>query len=253
MESPVDSAVQLICASDHAVALTGAGISTDSGIPDFRSPGGLWSTFPATFGDYHTFVTHPNQFLELGRTLLPPLLSAVPNEGHKALKRLEDLNILQGIITQNIDGLHQMGGSRKVIEIHGTYKTATCLQCRRAFTLAELLPLSSSSLVCPHCSGIIKPDVVMVGESLPEESFSHAVALTQQADLMIVAGSSLEVVPASHLVVLASRNKIPLIILNNTATTLDRLADIILRERISVCLPHLVTLVRKEVIPCESR
>lgn len=253
MESPVDSAVQLLCASDHAVALTGAGISTDSGIPDFRSPGGLWSTFPAAFGDYHTFVTHPEQFLELGKTLLPLLLSAVPNEGHKALKRLEDLNILQVIITQNIDGLHQMAGSRKVIEIHGTHKTATCLQCKRAFTLTELLPLSNSSYVCPDCSGIIKPDVVMFGEPLSEEAFQQAAALTQKADLMIVAGSSLEVVPASHLVVLASHNKIPLIIINNTPTALDSLADVILRERISECLPHLAALVKKEVTLCESR
>ncbi|MBU7015782.1 MAG: NAD-dependent protein deacylase [Theionarchaea archaeon] len=253
MESPVDSAVRLLSASDYAVALTGAGISTDSGIPDFRSPGGLWNTFPAIFGDYHSFLTNPEQVLELGRVLLPLLFSAVPNEGHKAMKKLEDLDILQAIITQNIDGLHQMAGSKTVVEIHGTYKTATCLGCKRAFTLPELLPLSSSSLICPDCLGIVKPDVVMFGEPLPEEAFSQAVALTEQADLMIVAGSSLEVIPASHLVTMASRNKVPLIFINKSQTALDKLADIILRETISECLPHLVALVRKEVIPCESQ
>ena len=240
MESTLDMAVHFMRESSSLVALTGAGISTDSGIPDFRSPGGIWSTYPAVLGDYRYFEKHPEEFLKLGRELLPVLLGAQPNKGHNALKELEDMGYLKAVITQNIDGLHQAAGSRTVIEIHGTYKTATCTKCGKKFSIEEVISFLPRMPLCPDCSNIIKPDVVMFGESLPREAFLKARTLAETADVMLVAGSSLEVYPASHLVLVTKSNHGRIIIVNDTKTALDKVADLQLRENLSVCLPHIV-------------
>jgi NAD-dependent deacetylase len=240
MESVIDRAVEFIQESSALVALTGAGISTDSGIPDFRSPTGIWSKYSTELGNYRYFEKNPELFFKMAKELLPSLLSAVPNKGHIALKDLEGTGTLKAIITQNIDGLHQEAGSERVIEIHGTYKTATCLQCSRKFRFDEILPLFETVPVCPDCSGIIKPDVIMFGEKLPREAFLEAVRLAEEADLMIVAGSRLEVYPASHLVLVTKKRGGRIIIINDTRTALDNVADILLREPLSVCLPEIV-------------
>lgn len=244
MES-IDLAVQVIRRSSSAIALTGAGISTDSGIPDFRSPDGLWSKYPITFGEYHYFEKHPEQFLKLGKELLPVLLQAQPNKGHNALKELEDMGYIKAVITQNIDGLHQMAGSKKVIEIHGTYKTATCTQCGKKYTIDQILSLLENLPLCSDCSSIIKPDVVMFGEQLPYEAFLEAKYLSQDADVMIVAGSSLEVYPASHLVLVTKGNGGRIIILNDTETAFDHIADVVVRKNLSVSLPYIVTTLKE--------
>lgn len=246
--NPVDLAVQLIKESSSTVALTGAGISTDSGIPDFRSPDGIWSRYPVTLGEYQHFMKSPEKFLALGKELLPTLMNAKPNKGHKALKELEDMGKLKAVITQNIDGLHQMAGSEKVIEIHGTYKTATCTNCSKKFTVAEILDLSKGIPLCPDCSGIVKPDVVMFGEALPKKAFQEAKKLSEEADLMIVVGSSLEVYPASHLVLVTKANNGCIIIINDEKTGLDRVADVTIRENISVCLPQITEKLKEEEV-----
>ena len=235
-----DLAVQVIRESSSIVALTGAGISTDSGIPDFRSPQGLWSKYPVTFGGYEYYMKHPEQLLELGRELFPKLRDAQPNKGHRALKELEDMGKLKAIITQNIDGLHQMAGSKDVIEIHGTYKTGTCMNCKKKFSEDEVFALLDKIPLCPDCSGLVKPDVVMFGEQLPKEAFLRAKNLSEESDLMIVAGSSLEVYPASHLVLVTKSSHGRIIIANDTETALDKVADITIRENLSVCLPRIV-------------
>jgi NAD-dependent deacetylase len=242
----IDLAVQLLRESKSAVALTGAGISTDSGIPDFRSPGGIWSKYPAKFGDFRHFEKHPEQFFKIGRELLPLLANAVPNAGHFALKELEDMDCLKAVITQNVDGLHQEAGSQKVIEIHGTYKTATCLQCNRKFTEDEVVSFLEKIPLCPDCSGIIKPDVVMFGEKLPKKAFREALQLAEQADVMIAAGTSLEVYPASHLLLVTKSNKGSIIIVNDTKTALDKVADVVIHESLSVCLPHIAEKLKQE-------
>lgn len=248
MESTIDTAIRLIEQSSSMVVMTGAGISTDSGIPDFRSPQGLWSKIPMAMGSIHYFKTHPEKFIELSSTLLPVLLQATPNQGHCALKELEDLGYCEAIITQNIDGLHQLAGSQTVIEIHGTYKTATCLQCGRKYTIEELVSQMNTGLSCTcfHCSGFIKPDVVMFGEHLPQPALLQATALTQKADVMLVAGSSLEVYPASHLVLSVSNQGGSVIIINNTKTALDNIADVIIRDQLSVSLSHIVEILKRE-------
>lgn len=248
MES-VDLAVELIKTSPSVIALTGAGISTDSGIPDFRSPGGIWSKYPAKFGDYNYFLSHPEHMVALGRELLPLLLQAKPNRGHTALKDLEDMGKLKAVITQNVDGLHQMAGSQNVIEIHGTYKTATCTGCSRSFTVDELLSLMHGLPLCPECSSVIKPDVIMFGEPLPRKAFLEAKTLSEKADLMIVAGSRLEVYPASNLVLVTKGHKGNIIIINNTKTALDKVADVIIRGELSSCLPQVVEKLKEEEKP----
>jgi NAD-dependent deacetylase len=248
MKSTIDDAINLIRRSSSMVVLTGAGISTDSGIPDFRSPQGLWSIMPAAMGSIQYFKDHPEKFLELGKTLLPLLQNATPNAGHIALKELEDRGYVKAIITQNIDGLHQQAGSNRVIEIHGTYKTATCMNCRKQYTVEEILsqaPLSIS-LICPACSGQIKPDVVLFGEPLPPEAFTQATSLAQEADVMLVAGSSLEVYPASHLVLEITHHGGSVIIVNNEETALDNIADVIIHHQLSVSLPQIVEGLKKE-------
>ncbi len=231
------------------MALTGAGISTDSGIPDFRSPDGIWSKYPQQFGEYQYFEKHPEHLLRLGQELLPLLLNAQPNKGHRALKELEDMGKLEAVITQNIDGLHQMAGSKKVIEVHGTYKTATCTKCNKKFTLDQMLQLTNDIPSCPDCLGLVKPDVVMFGEKLPYEAFLEAKQLSEKADLMLAAGSSLEVYPASHLVLVTKGSGGHIIIMNDTKTALDKVADIIIQENLSVCLPLLVEKLKEEMIP----
>ncbi|MBU7017515.1 MAG: NAD-dependent deacylase [Theionarchaea archaeon] len=243
---PIDLAVRLIKESSSLVALTGAGISTDSGIPDFRSPDGIWNRYPALLGDYSTFQKHPEKFLELGKELLPVLMSAQPNKGHTALRDLEGMGYIKAVITQNIDGLHQAAGTQKVIEIHGTYKTATCTRCYRKFSIDEMLSLLRGIPLCPDCSSIVKPDVVMFGEQLPREAFLEAKKLAEDADVMIVAGSSLEVYPASHLVLVTKGNHGRIIIINDTKTALDRVADVVIRDNLSVQLPRIVEKCKEE-------
>ncbi|MBU7044294.1 MAG: NAD-dependent deacylase [Theionarchaea archaeon] len=248
MKSTIDAAIHLIVQSSSMVVMTGAGISTDSGIPDFRSPQGLWSKIPMAMGSIQYFKAHPDKFIELASTLLPILLQATPNQGHYALKEMEDLGYCEAIITQNIDGLHQLAGSQTVIEIHGTYKTATCLQCGKQYTVEELASQMNAGLscTCSQCSGFIKPDVVMFGEHLPQPAFSQAAALVQKVDVMLVAGSSLEVYPASHLVLSVSNQGGSVIIINNTKTALDRIADVIIRDQLSVSLSQIVERLKRE-------
>jgi NAD-dependent deacetylase len=222
------------------IALTGAGISTDSGIPDFRSPHGIWNKYPVLQGDVTSFMQNPDQFFELGKELYPKLKNAHPNKGHISLKKLEDMGHLQCIITQNIDGLHQKAGSKNVIELHGTYATSTCLTCGTQYDTDEFMPLSGMPR-CPHCSGIVKPDVIMFGESLPQKAFSKAVSLSQKADVMVVIGSSLQVTPASRLVFVTKQNNGKIIIINNTKTVLHSAADISIQKEISHVLPVIVS------------
>ncbi|MGD2248568.1 MAG: Sir2 family NAD-dependent protein deacetylase [Candidatus Methanofastidiosia archaeon] len=240
MESSINTVVTYISESSMCIALTGAGISTDSGIPDFRSPHGIWNKYPVLQGDVTSFMQNPDQFFELGKELYPKLKNAHPNKGHISLKKLEDMGHLQCIITQNIDGLHQKAGSKNVIELHGTYATSTCLTCGTQYDTDEFMPLSGMPR-CPHCSGIVKPDVIMFGESLPQKAFSKAVSLSQKADVMVVIGSSLQVTPASRLVFVTKQNNGKIIIINNTKTVLHSAADISIQKEISHVLPVIVS------------
>jgi NAD-dependent deacetylase len=188
---------RLIQDNQPCIALTGAGVSTESGIPDFRSAGGTWSQFdPYEVGSIDAFRRDPARVWEFYALRLGVLADAEPNAAHHALARLEAAGLLDAVITQNVDRLHAAAGSRDVIEVHGSIERAVCLACgAEVLDLRSLLPLPR----CPHCGPVLKRGVVMDGEVLPEEAMHRAIDLARSASLMLVVGSSLEVWPVAGL------------------------------------------------------
>jgi NAD-dependent deacetylase len=176
------------------VVLTGAGISTESGIPDFRSPTGIWTQYdPMEYATIDAFRRDPEKVWEFYALRLRVLAEAGPNAGHLALAELERRGLIQAVVTQNIDGLHQRAGSRDVIEVHGSIRTAACLAC------GEEAPLERAMPHCPRCGEIMKPGVVMFGELLPPGAMERASGLARGAGLLLVVGSALEVYPVAGL------------------------------------------------------
>lgn len=194
---------RLIRENQPCVALTGAGVSTESGIPDFRSPSGLWAQFdPLDYGSIDAFRSDPERVWRFYAPRFAMLTSAEPNAAHRALAELELLGLLSAVVTQNIDLLHERAGSRDVVEVHGSIRASTCADCRRSYPLAEVLPLieaGGGAPRCTDCGAVLKPDVVFFGELLPEQEIDRAFALAREARLMLVVGSSLEVQPVAGL------------------------------------------------------
>ncbi len=235
MPRPVEQAIALLSAARHMVALTGAGISTPSGIPDFRSQSsGLWTeTDPLVVASIWAFHDRPEQFYHWIRPIIVKMLAAGPNVAHRTLALLEQQGLMKAVITQNIDSLHLKAGSRRVLEVHGHTRTADCLDCHHSITSD---PLWSAVLAgvqppsCPTCGGLLKPDVVLFGEPLPYEALSAAQHETLAADVMLIVGSSLEVMPAADLPLLARRRGAATILVNLTPTPLDEYMDVVIRE-----------------------
>jgi NAD-dependent deacetylase len=195
----VERLAELLQARRPCVVLTGAGISTESGIPDFRSPGGIWAEYdPLEYATIDAFLADPAKVWDFYSKRLALLGSAEPNDGHRALAELEDRGWVHAVITQNIDRLHERAGSRALVEVHGSIRTSSCLDCGTVVPFAEvaaLLPVPA----CPNCGRVLKPDVVMFGELLPEAAIARAMQLAAQAGLLLVVGSSLEVYPVAGL------------------------------------------------------
>jgi NAD-dependent deacetylase len=192
----VQEAVRIFRQSRKVVALTGAGVSTESGIPDFRSAGGLWSRFdPIEYGTLGAFENDPGKVWKMLRELVD-IADATPNPGHKALAKMEETGILKGIITQNIDMLHQKAGSRTVVEFHGSIGMFTCLECMRKYTLTDVRHMNVPPH-CESCSAVLKPDVVFFDEQIPPLAIQQTDDLLKGADLLLVAGTSCQVIPAS--------------------------------------------------------
>lgn len=193
---------ELIQAQQPCVVLTGAGISTESGIPDFRSASGLWASYdPQEYATIDAFRRDPEKVWDFYAKRLGVLATAAPNAGHRALARLEEAGLVQAIVTQNVDGLHQAAGSRQVVEVHGSIRSASCLRCGTRLEHDELTSLLETTPAppCPACGAIVKPDVVMFGELLPLAAIERATALARGAGLLLVVGSSLEVWPVAGL------------------------------------------------------
>ena len=185
-----------------AVVLTGAGISTESGIPDFRSPSGIWAQYdPAEYATIEAFRADPRKVWSFYSTRLRVLVEADPNAGHAALAELERRGHVSAVVTQNIDGLHERAGSMEVVEVHGSIRSATCPGCGARYGLDDLLALLAEAGVpaCESCGAIVKPDVVMFGELLPEAAIDRAFELARSTGLLLVVGSTLEVWPVSML------------------------------------------------------
>ena len=241
----VEFAAELIRKAHHTVFLTGAGFSTPSGIPDFRSEGtGLWSRDePLEVAALATFRTHPEHFYAWFRELAGKILSAKPNAAHYALAQLEQKGYLQAILTQNIDLLHEKAGSHHVAELHGTLRTLSCTQCFRQVGSQDYFAgfIERGAIPhCPACGGLLKPDVILFGEELPYKPWLEAQREVLACDLMIVAGSSLEVLPVANLPMRAVEHGAHLVIINQTPTYLNVRADLYLSEDLVGLVPLIV-------------
>ncbi len=193
-----EKAADILQTSRKTIALTGAGVSTESGIPDFRSAGGLWSRYdPYEYGTIHAFKRDPEKVWQMLAELMK-IADAKPNAGHRVMARLEEKGLLKGVITQNIDMLHQKAGSHNVVEFHGAVKTLTCLSCGKQYPNTFVTPENMPPR-CMDCESIIKPDVVFFDEQIPNDSLFGAEELMADADVILVAGTSCQVAPASYI------------------------------------------------------
>lgn len=226
--------------SENIVFFGGAGTSTESQIPDFRTAGGLYDKKtskypypPETMLSHSFYVQHPDVFFEYYKeNLIYP--DAKPNKAHKALAELEKQGKLKAVITQNIDGLHQMAGQKEVIELHGSVHENYCETCRMQFDLGAFLTLSGSTPTCPSCGGRVRPDVVLYEEGLKTRVLEKAIQALSLADMLIIGGTSLVVYPAAGLVHYFNGDR--LVLINRDATQVDSKADLVFRESIGEVL-----------------
>lgn len=230
---------------DHqpVVAFTGAGVSAASGIPTFRASDGIWAEYPIEeYGTAEAFRADPKRCWELFGPLAHQLRAARPSPGHEALARLEAFGLLQAVITQNIDGLHQRAGSSRVIEIHGTVETAHCPGCGSRYQSGDLMAWPPAP-GCPVCGAIIRPDVVLFGDPMPAEAMREAERLMGDARAILAVGTSLQVMPASWLVFEAARRNVPVLLVDpHPSPEARRAATVILRTPAEEALPALVRL-----------
>jgi NAD-dependent deacetylase len=237
---------RLIDEARRAVVFTGAGISTESGIPDFRSPGGIWTQMaPIDFSDFLASDEARRETWRRRFAADETLGSARPNRGHRAVAALVARGIAAAVVTQNIDGLHQASGvpEKRVIELHGNTTYAHCLDCRQRYEIEALrLAFARDGLAprCTRCGGFVKSATISFGQAMPEEAMRRAERETLAADLFIVAGSSLVVYPAAGFPELAKHNGARLVIVNRERTGLDRLADLVLNRAIGETLGTVV-------------
>lgn len=250
IEASIRQAQELFQDANHAIALTGAGVSTPSGIPDFRSPqSGLWEAVdPFLVASLFAFRSDPQAFFDWIRPMVHQVHDAEPNPAHLALAEMEQIGMIKAIITQNIDGLHSQAGSHRVIEIHGNFRAATCIDCYQnapGEELVEHLLNHDSTPYCHTCGGVLKPNVILMGEQLPYTELQSANQETRQCDLMLVAGSSLTVEPAARFPELARRNGARLILVNLQPTWLDQVADLVIHADVAQVLPELADALRQ--------
>ncbi|MGC8542655.1 MAG: NAD-dependent protein deacetylase [Vulcanisaeta sp.] len=226
----IEAAADILTKAKHAIAFTGAGISTESGIPDFRGPQGLWRQYSPEIATIDYFLTHPKDFWLFYRMRMSALFIAKPNRAHMALAELERMGVIKAVITQNVDGLHQAAGSKNVIELHGTMKRAVCLACGRTYPMDVVIRKIDSGQVpplCDECGGVLKPDTVLFGE--PVKDFDRARELALMSDAVLVIGSSLSVYPAAYIPIFVKEMGGKVIIINMEPTELDYIADVIIR------------------------
>jgi NAD-dependent deacetylase len=245
-EEQLHDAIELIQPARHIVALTGAGISTESGIPDFRSPGSIWRQQPPV--SYQDFISKPEarqKYWQTRHALSGQVAAAKPNAAHQALVELERIGVLLGIITQNFDGLHQDAGSypERVVELHGTSREAACTLCGARSSMQDLqqrIDAGETDPTCSLCGGYMKTATILFGQRVPDDVLARAKSLANECDLFLVVGSALQVTPAAALPHLALARDVPLIIINLQPTPLDDYADVILRAKAGETLPPIV-------------
>ncbi len=240
----VDELRNLAGQANHIVAFTGAGISAESGIPTYRGEDGVWHKYdPAKYASINYFQKNPAYYWNFFQEVrYPGLKKAKPNRAHQALATLEEKGNLQAVITQNIDGLHQMAGSRRVLELHGNTTRFFCLECGDRHTMDDISARLETQLppTCSSCGGLVRPDVVFFGETLPHAVLEEARREAMGCDLFLAVGSSLVVQPAATLPVIAKEQGARLVIINLEATPLDSIADAVFHASASDVLCGLV-------------
>lgn len=239
MDEKIKQLKQWIEDSDNIVFFGGAGVSTESGVPDFRSVDGLYNQKydypPETILSHEFFLDHTEEFFKFYRDKI--LYENVePNEAHKALAKLEKVGKLKAVVTQNIDGLHQKAGNEKVYELHGTVHKNYCMKCNKSYSFDDILHMDNVP-VC-ECGGIIKPDVVLYGEMLDNNTMSNAIRAIANADMLIIGGTSLAVYPAAGLVDYYNGNK--LVLINKSVTPRDSMASLVINDSIGKVLKEAI-------------
>ena len=234
----VDRVADLIVKAERAVVFTGAGISTESGIPDFRSPGGIWEKFDPDDFTYQKLMSSPESRKKWWRVFREREVTteAEPNPAHLAIAELDKLGKLDCVITQNIDNLHQKAGvpDDKVFELHGNMKWTVCLSCGKRYPTEQIrarLEAGEEVPACESCQGILKPDIVLFGETLPEGVFEEATRHSTEADLFIVIGSTLIVYPAAYMPIYAVDSGAKLVIINLSSTPMDKQATVLIEAK----------------------
>ncbi len=247
-------AAELINAAKKLVVFTGAGISTESGIPDFRSPGGIWSRFDPEDFTYQKFVADPEARRKQWRMLGEGHLTtdAKPNPAHHAIAELDKLGKLDCVITQNVDNLHHKAGvpAEKVFELHGNVQWAVCLSCGRRYPFEEIkarLEGGEEIPDCEGCGGMLKPDAVLFGEALPQEVLQEASRRSSDCDLFIVVGSTLVVYPAAYMPLYAVQGGAKLVIVNLSDTPMDAQAAVLIRAKAGEAMSKIVERVREKI------
>ena len=235
MDEKINQVARMIAKAERVVVFTGAGVSTESGIPDFRSPGGLWTKYDPDDFTIDKFLCSSATRKKMWERLREGGLmeDAEPNAAHYAIVELEKMGKLSALVTQNIDNLHQKAGSSPdlIRELHGNMQMLVCLDCRQRYPIAivkERYAYSDNVPACEYCRGILKPDVIFFGEALPQQTLAQATREAQACDLMMVIGSSLVVYPAAYLPVYARQAGADLVIINIGATEQDHNADILI-------------------------
>ncbi len=252
LEDKIEKLSQLIIDSKNIVILTGAGMSTESGIPDFRSPDtGLWNKVdPEKYATIHSYVANPGRNLKMMLDLGTKIFRAKPNKGHKAITKLQKMGKLIGVLTQNVDGLHQKARTQNVVELHGTVNEAKCMRCKRVFPITEMINQVMKGAMNPSCGicfGLLKPNAIFFGEPLESEKLMKADEMIAKCDLLIVLGSSLLVYPVAFYPRKALSLGAKLAIINIQETDLDDDAEVVIHKKIGDTLPKIIELVEKRI------
>ncbi len=247
LKALTDKVADLIINAQRIVIFTGAGISTESGIPDFRGPDGLWSRFDPNEFTYQNFIKNPEVRKKQWQLLYKGGLvaQAMPNPAHYAIAELDKLSKLDCVITQNIDNLHQTAGvpDDKVLELHGNMQWAVCLSCGQRYPLAQIkarLDTGDETPDCEVCHGILKPAVILFGEALPVKVLEEATQRSYNCDLCIVIGSSLVVYPAAYMPIYAVESGAKLVIINISPTPMDQQATVLIRAKAGETMPGII-------------
>jgi len=248
MDDLIAKGAQIIKEAKKILIFSGAGMSTESGIPDFRSPGGVWSKYDPSDFYFDKIISSENareKYWEMSTEFYDTMKDAVPNRAHLAIRAIEESGKLLAIVTQNIDNLHHKAGNspERIIEIHGTAFSVSCLSCGKKYDRGDIQERLNSGVKVPYCddcAGILKPDTISFGQAMPEAKMADALMYASECDLCIVLGSSLVVYPAASVPVHAVQNGARLIIINRDETPLDAEADLVSHDSVSEALGQMV-------------